>query len=152
MTPADQVLDGCTENGNRIHCWHSPAGHLEMALFIEIHPKESHDHPLDSAKAKLACRSFHHHPIPFRYEVLSEGGEVAVHDKKEKHTIMAGETPTLPFRSYILPTGVRVSPGPDGAVVEARLFFDSLDFHTDDPPEVFSVEFPREDKPPCPCC
>lgn len=154
--PAEVVLSRCGDDSYPgLHCWRSDSGAVELAVFLESpagHSEGAARSP-EQARVKLAYRSYHPKPFTFTRSYECVGGKIAEHDPAEKFEIVAGKTEGRAFRTEVVPDGVTVDRGANGAQIKAALDFGKGKpaLNGDDPVKL-AVSFPSGRTLRCACC
>jgi hypothetical protein len=150
QSPADRVFTRC--KWENVECWVSPAGALEVAVFLEKHVVDGATSEAQ-ANVRVAYRSFHPKPVRFTRDVSCSGGTVDEHDKTVKLTMLPGRNEGKRYRTGIVPDAVGVTRGASGAQVNAHIVFARSRTQPDvKGEETFSVVFPDDGTSKCPCC
>jgi hypothetical protein len=153
--PAEVVLAACRGSSNHgLHCRSVGGGAVELAVFLQNpkdHPEEG-DIPADSARVKIAYRSYHPKPFRFTRRYECKGGTIDAHDHEEEFEVAAGKTEGWPFRTEVVPDGVKVERGSGGAQVLAEVDFVGGRRLDRDGPVHFTVSFPAGRELECACC
>jgi hypothetical protein len=152
MRAAERVLSSCKEETG-LHCWISPKGALEIAVFLERHPELPSSGGSDDGKVRIAYRSWRPEEIEFTRRVDCENGVLESHDPQQPFKMLSGRVVAHSHRSDIVPGAVGVTRKPGGTKIEAVLTFDpSGPKMSDTGTAEFSFSFPEGKSVACPCC
>ena len=153
QAPSERVLANCPRTFPQLHCESFGGGAVELAVFLQ----SSEKHPdggatANAGRVKIAYRSYHPKPFWFKRQFTCTGGSIAGHDIEEEFEIPAGKTEGRAFRTALVPDGVHVEPGLNGAQVSATIRYAKGEPLIGLDPMPFSVSFPAEMPLKCLCC
>lgn len=149
-SPAERVLERC--EWDSVNCWHSPGRETHIAVFLQRHPDQEKGGE-ESVKVKIAYKTFHPASVPFKRRYECFGGSLEEHDDSEGFQLMAGGQSGKQMRSALVPDGVRVERGPNGAEVNAEITFGETDLPLGKSnPVKFSVAYSEGEELVCSCC